>query len=120
MSRRSRTPHKELVLSRKFTPAFFEEGDQRMAAVKEIKRRYEELKDHTAADSYQKDTLVRRAVFLELQLETFEMAAVKTGKLDVNIYTQMVNCFTGLLNKLGLERAQRKTMDLQTYIHGDR
>jgi len=105
-----------VTLPERFVPRFWDECDGRIAVVKEIRRRVDLLKTDTASDSYQKDILCERAVFVCCQLETQERAAIETGKFDAGRYTQMVNALVGLLRSLGLERKARKLDDLQSYV----
>lgn len=107
---------KEVSLPEKFVPQFWDAVDGRFGVVKEIRRRYEVLKQDAAAESYQKDLLCQRAIFLGVQLETLEAVAVAEGKFDAGIYTQMVNALSGLLSKLGLERQIPKAKNLKAYM----
>lgn len=107
---------KELAIPKSFVPRFWDEVDGRYSIAKEIRRRYETLRDDTGAESYQKDMLCQRAVFIGVQLETMECEAAETGKFDPGVYTQMTNSLLGLLKALGLERAIKDSGDLRTYI----
>jgi len=104
-----------VTLPERFVPRFWDECDGRIAVVKEIRRRVDLLKTDTASDSYQKDILCERAVFVCCQLETQERAAIETGKFDAGRYTQMVNALVGLLRSLGLERRAKK-LDVREYV----
>ena len=117
---RKRKPKSEVNgLPSRFVPQFWMKTDRRSLAVREVRRRYRELKDHTGADSSQKDMLCQRAVFIGVQLETMEIEAVE-GKapLDAGRYTQMVNALLGLLKALGLERQMKRVVDLKAYVEG--
>lgn len=103
----------------RFEPRFWQDADGRCASVKEINRRYERLLRDSGADSYQKDLLCQRAVFISLQLETAERVATETGKLDAGVYTQMTNSLMGLLRALGLER-KVKAIGLKAYVNQER
>lgn len=109
---------KQLTVPERFVPRFWDDVDGRSGIAKEIRRRYEELKTDAGADSAQKDLLVRRAVFIALQLETMECTAAETGEFNFAIYTQAVNALSGLLTKLGLERHKQVVADLQAYVRG--
>ncbi|WP_143543817.1 hypothetical protein [Rhodopirellula sp. MGV] len=67
-------------------------------------------------DSFQQEILARRAVFIAVQLETMEANALDGKPIDLGTYTQGVNALSGLLAKLGLKRAMRKTTDLSSYL----
>ncbi len=112
---------RDLALPTHFVPRFWGSIDGRVSLVKEIKRRYEELKEHCDADSHQKDLLCQRAVFVGVQLETMEITAADTGEFDPGVYAQMCNSLLGLLKTLGLERKMpKKTMDLKSYVGSNR
>ncbi len=115
-----RVKEKELSIPTRFVPQFWDNVDGRCAIVKEIRRRYEELKRDTGADSFQKDLLVQRTVFVALQLETMETKAAETGEFDPGVYTQMVNAMSGLLSKLGLERKAKHVPNLKSYVAGNK
>jgi hypothetical protein len=106
----------ELAIPDSFVPQFWDRIDGRFAIVREIRRRYDELKSDTGADSAQKDLLVQRAVFISVQLETMECVAAESGKLDSGVYTQMTNCLHGLLRQLGLERKKKDAGNLRSYL----
>jgi hypothetical protein len=101
----------------RFEPQFWQDADGRCASVKEIKRRHELLTRDTGADSYQKDLIAQRAVFLSIQLETYERIAAEEGKFDAGVYTQAVNALVGLLKALGLER-KVQAVGLRAYVNG--
>jgi hypothetical protein len=105
----------QVTLSRTFVPSFAEQLDNRVAVVKEIRRRIKRLKAECGADSYMKELLCERAIFVALQLETMEVKALaKEDKFDSALYCQALNTLSGLLNKLGLEK-QTRTIDLKAY-----
>lgn len=113
---RQRDRGKDISLPDTFTPRFWETQDGRCGAVKAIRRRYATLKAHAGADSYQKELLCQEAVFVALQLETMRVTAVESGKFDPGVYTQMVNCLSGLLTKLGLGRHVKQEGSLRAYV----
>jgi hypothetical protein len=108
---------REIALSKRFKPKFWQEQDNRVAVVKEIRRRVETLKRDTGADSYQKQLLCERAIFVAIQLETMECDALAgKGRLDAGLYCQAVNTLSGLLAKLGLERKVQQAGDLKAFL----
>ncbi len=108
---------REISLSKRFKPKFWQEQDNRVAVVKEIRRRVKALKQDTGADSYQKELLCERAVFLALQLETMECDAIRGKKpLDFAVFTQAVNALSGLLTKLGLDRKVHEAGGLKAFL----
>ena len=84
--------------------------------VKEIRRRYETLRADTGAESYQKELLCQRAIFIAVQLETMECMAAETGQFEAGVYSNMTNTLLGLLKALGLERHVVEAIDLKTYM----
>jgi hypothetical protein len=112
-ARAAKTP---ATVPERFVPRFWEDADGRQLAVREIKRRYEQLRTDVGAESYQKDLLCQRATFVAIQLETMEAAAVQGEAFNPGVYTQMVNALLGLLKALGLERHAKQVVSLQTYV----
>lgn len=108
---------REISLSKRFKPKFWQEQDNRVAVVKEIRRRVKALKADVGADSVQKELLAERAVFVALQLETMECDALAgKGKLDAGVYCQAVNTLSGLLSKLGLDRKVQEAGGLKAFL----
>ena len=100
-----------------FSPEFWSDQDSRLHVARTIKRMVARLMDDAGADSYQKELLSQRAVFLALQLETAEIEAARSGNFDPGQYTQGVNALLGLLKALGLEKKARK-VGLKDYLVG--
>jgi hypothetical protein len=117
MAIRDRKNKQRVTLPERFVPQFWDEADGRCALVKEIRRRYESLKVDTGTESYQKELICQRAIFITVQLETMERIAAETGRFNAGIYTQMVNTLIGLLKSLGLERKAKK-VTLRSYVEG--
>ncbi|MBL7644652.1 MAG: hypothetical protein JNK74_00545 [Candidatus Hydrogenedentes bacterium] len=114
--RRAKTP---ATLPERFEPRFWETTDQRQGVVKEIRRRLEALRDDAGVDRVQKEMLVRRAIFISIQLETMEVQSVEGGEFQAGVYTQMTNALSGLLSKLGLEQqTTKKVVNLHEYVNG--
>lgn len=103
-------------LPEKFEPKFWRDCDKRQIVLKEIRQRIERLEEDAGADSYQKQLLVQRAVFLSVQLETWELNAAEGQEFDAGVYTQAANALSGLLSKLGLDKQMAKVEDLATYV----
>jgi len=66
--------------------------------------------------SYQRRSLAKRAVWIELVIEQQEAALARGEDVDQGRLTQAVNTLIGLLKTLGLERVARDVPDLQTYL----
>jgi hypothetical protein len=107
---------KNVELPATFEARFWELADQRNGMVKKIRRRIELLKEDSGCDSYQKELLIQRAVFLASVIETMEVKAVELGQLDVGSFTQAVNALSGLLSKLGLDKKFKKKIGLNAYL----
>ncbi|OYP36442.1 hypothetical protein CGZ80_09065 [Rhodopirellula sp. MGV] len=115
-TRSARKAKKPATLPERFEPKFIETLDQRQAVVRLIRRNVERLLEDVGVDSFQQEILARRAVFIAVQLETMEANALDGKPIDLGTYTQGVNALSGLLAKLGLKRAMRKTTDLSSYL----
>jgi hypothetical protein len=59
--------------------------------------------------SYARRSLVRRVVWLEAVVETFEQNLASDRITDLGAYTQSINSLLGLYRLLGLERKARAT-----------
>ncbi len=110
--------NKDIAISKKFVPRFWEGEDGRSVIVKEIRRRVDALIEETGADSLQKQILIQRAVFILLQIETMEIDAARNGVPPDGVFVQLVNSLQGLLKLLGLEKQVSKTIDLKAYVAG--
>jgi hypothetical protein len=117
MKKKTKENFQEIELSKKFVPDFWELQDGRLAIVKMIRERYDDLKRDTQADSVQKDLLCRRATFLSLRLEALEISAMKTGKLNNIIYTKLVTSLVSVLRCLGFDRKAKRIKSLQDYVN---
>ena len=104
-------------LPARFVPRFWErDADSRSIAYREVSKRYQHLKTDAGVDSYQKELLAQRAIFIALQIETMEVSAMEGGHFEAGQYVQAVNALSGLLTKLGLEPRKPKTIDVATYL----
>jgi hypothetical protein len=97
-------------------PRFISDADQRHSIVKEAKRRLIRLQEECGADSYQKELLTERAIFLVLQLETMEINGYEGKPCEHAVHTQMTNSLMGILKTLGLTKRIKEVPDLQTYL----
>jgi hypothetical protein len=109
---------REVSLSNKFTPRFWEDSDNRIGVVKLIRRRFELLKAHAGGhESMQRDLLCQRCAFVSVILETKEVKAAEGEDLDLGSYIQGINCLVGLLRALGLEKRIKSAGDLKAYLN---
>lgn len=97
------------TLPARFEPKFRVNADQRQCIVKEIRRRHEVLAVDAGVDSYQKQLLAERAIFISIQLETMEVTASQGGEFAPGVYAQMTNSLVGLLRVLGIERRAKES-----------
>jgi hypothetical protein len=100
-----------------FVPEFWTDQDNRQHVARTIRQMVARLRQDVGADSYQKDLLIQRAVFLSLQLETAEIEAVRSGAFDPGVYTQQINSLLGILKALGLEKKAKK-VGVKDYLAG--
>jgi hypothetical protein len=107
---------KPVTLPVRFQPKFLHDADGRSHAIRELRERLERLKTDAAVDSYQKEILCERAVFLVAILETAETNATTKGALDSGSYTQSLNCLIGLLKSLGLNKRTKQVANLTDYV----
>lgn len=105
------------TLPGRFVPRFWATADARFSIVKELRGRVQRLQEETGADSYAKQILAERAVFLLALLETREIAAVESGAFDAGSYVQACNALLGLLRHLGLKKVS-KGGSLSDYVQG--
>jgi hypothetical protein len=120
IQKKGRSGFRQLVtLPNRFIPRFWEDSDNRLAAVRLVRQRCERLKSHAGGDEcVQRDLLCQRAAFLSIILETFEVEAAEGKGMDLAVYTQAVNSLQGLLKTLGLEKRIKSTHDLRSYLNG--
>lgn len=110
---------KEMSIPDHFVPRFWDEVDGRSIIYKKITERINRLMEDAGVDSIQKELIAQECIFVAVQLETMRVKAAETGDFNSGSYTQMVNCLSGLLSKLGLERQDvRKVVTLHDYVKG--
>lgn len=69
--------------------------------------------------SHAKQSVIRRAVFLELLAETYELRFAAGEPLDVGAFTQIFNSMIGAYKLLGLERRAKPTQTLRDIMRAD-
>ncbi len=108
--------------SKRYFPQPLKGIDRRFGSFKEVRRRMEALRADIGAESYQQNMLLQRAIFIEKQLEAIEFEQERNGELDRReraIYTQMVNCLSGLLSKieeLGRRKPHKRAKTLDEHL----
>ncbi len=70
--------------------------------------------------SHAKQSLIRRAAFLECICEGHELKLASGEEIDVGAYTQTLNSMLGLYRLLGIERVVRPVKSLQQHMEGKR
>ena len=113
MSRRS------TQIAERYTPGFLDDLDGRCKVARELRSRWTALaaaQGGASELSYMRRSLVNRFIHLEAWLELQEAALANGQKIDETRYFAALNCFTGLLNKLGLERRSKSIQNLQSYL----
>lgn len=116
LSKKRKQQEKDVQLSTTFSPRFWSDADGRIALVKKIRRKADEYKEDCGADNAMMDTLCERAAFLRVRIDTYEIEYAEGKAIPDGVYTQMVNCLSGLLSKLGLETKERAPESLSTIL----
>lgn len=101
---KTKSPKKHDALPKTFKPKFWKDCDKRLAFVRELEQRIERLQQETNADSFAKQILCQRAIFIALRLETMEREVAENGTFDPGPYVQATNALVGLLKTLGLNK----------------
>lgn len=99
-----------------FDPQWIARLDKRTALSREVLGRVAAIEsDLGGADrlSHTTRSLIRRAVWVELLIETNEDRLATGGSIDLGGYTQTLNTYLGLCRALGLERRQRPAKRLR-------
>lgn len=111
--RRAKNP---ATLPAKWEPRLLDMADQRHKVIKLIRRRLSRLVEEAGCDSIQREMLASEATFISVQLETMRVNALEGKSFDAGVYTAMVNCLSGLLAKLGLNKQAAKVESLSTIL----
>jgi hypothetical protein len=93
-----------------YDPQFMERLDGRSNLAWIIPERVAAIEtDLGGADnlSYARRSLVKRAVWLEAVVETFEQGLAEDQLTDLGAYTQAINSMLGIYRQLGIERRPR-------------
>ncbi|WOJ95766.1 hypothetical protein R0137_10985 [Congregibacter brevis] len=101
-----------------FRPNWIESLDGRLELTRWLKsRRQEMLADLGGVDnlSYAKRSLVDRALLLQFKLEQLELAMLRGEDVPLGSWGNLLNVYSGLLSKLGLDR-QTRDISLAEYV----
>jgi len=115
-TKKTRRSRKTASIQKSFVPKFWELADNRVAVIKAVKRRAEQIKQDCRADSIQKRIIAERACFVSIRLESMEIDSIQSGTFDNGQYCALNNTLLGLLKSLGLERKAKQVMNLKSYI----
>ena len=102
----------------RYSPDFLTGMDGRVRLVKELKARLRQLHADlggVSTLSYAKQSLCKRAIFIESRIDDFEAKLAQGNEAELGSYIQMTNSLLGLLKTLGLQR-KAKELNLQDYI----
>lgn len=115
-TRAERQAKSPATLPVRFQPKFLSTADQRQKVIKLIRKRLDRMIAEAGCDSIQKELLANEAIFISVQLETMRVNALEGKPFDAGVYTQMVNCLSGLLAKLGLNKQAVAVLDLDAIL----
>jgi len=102
-----------------YTPDWLEKLDGRTTIAKVVNERLQTLaQDLGGFDrlSYQRLSLIKRAIWMEAIIEQQEAALSRGEEVDQGKLTQAVNSLIGLLKTVGLDRVARDVPDLASYL----
>ncbi len=105
-----------------YRPDFIQRLDGRSKLATVIPERIESIESDLGGPenlSYTKRSLVKRAVWLEAVVETFEQSLAEDRITDLGAYTQAINSLLGLYRQLGLERRAKNARTLAEVMRGD-
>jgi hypothetical protein len=110
---------KQADMPASYAPDWIERLDGRSTLARVVTERLTALEaDLGGRDflSYQRRSLIKRAVFMEAVIERTEAALARGEEVDHGKLTQAVNSLIGLYKTLGLERVARDVPTLHQYI----
>lgn len=100
-----------------YSPDWLEALDGRTRISRLVNERYQALLDDIGPDlSYQKQSLAKRAIWLEASIEKQEAAMARGEAVESGVLTQQINSLMGVLKALGLERGKRDVPSLHDFI----
>lgn len=104
-----------------YEPDFVERLDRRTRLSRVIPNRIACIESDLGGSdglSYARRSLVRRVVWLEAVVETYEQNLAQDRTIDLGAYTQSINSLLGLFRLLGLERRQKPVRGLHEVMQG--
>lgn len=120
---------KPQTLPTRFEPGFIQKLDQRTETARSLRANYEAVCNDLGGEqelSYLQRSLVERALWMEALMADVEYKMMTARQSDdaalitqlIGRWAQMVNAYSGLCARLGLERKGR-TVDLRSYINAN-
>lgn len=110
---------KQSALPNDYSHDWLERLDGRTRLAQSVRARYADLTadlgGHDAL-SYQRRSLVKRALWQEAVIEQMESALAAGKDVDLGRMTQAVNSLQGLYKTLGLDRVARDVPNLSDYL----
>ena len=116
LTKKRKQLEKSVELPTTFSPRLWSDADGRIAIVKAIRKKAGEYKEDSNADTSMKETLCERAAFIRVRLDSYELEMIEGKAIAEGVYTQMVNCLSGLLTKLGLDKQAANGPTLEGYL----
>lgn len=110
------------AIPEKYEPNFHERIDKRTSVGRVIVERMAALHSDLGGLgclSHAKQSLVKRAVWLESIVEAYEQSIATRQTIDLGAYTQAINALIGLYRQLGIERRQKPARGLGDIIDGN-
>ena len=99
-----------------FTLRAIESADRRFAVVRQIRKRLKTLKRDAGVDTFGKECLAGRAVFILSYLESLEYDAVHGKPIEWKLHLQATKSLSDLLSKLGLDQEAKSATSLNEYV----
>lgn len=103
-----------------FDPNFIDRMSGRYVLTRVVRERREALEAHVGGQpSYVQQSLIKRALWLELITESYEQKFAEGGTTDVGAISQLNNSLKGLYRDLGIARTARPVRTLRDVMRGD-
>jgi hypothetical protein len=103
-----------------FSLRLIDQADHRFAVVKQMKARVDQLLDEAGCETFAKQCLAGRAVFILSYLESTELDALEGKQIDWKMYFQSVRSLGDVLAKIGLDKEAKQTIQLSQYIESSK
>ena len=118
------TNHKQFALTRRYRAGFMEALDKRTQLYTDLKAVYDELIEDLGGElSIQQRILCERFTFICATLQKLEQEMLVSYTQDKPVSKDLLMAWRnandslgGIINKLGVDRKAKKSVDLQTYL----